>query len=425
MYGPQPADAARHAPGVALRMMRRLRAAAGPLIGTSSVILLAQVLYVAFALVTARLLLPAGKGQVTAVLAWTQVLAFLGTCGMNVSLGRRVAMHAEEELGTIIGNAVLFSVTVGLALGAPFLYILPALLNVGDVQAIIKLALLSLPLQIAQVLMLAIQINVGAVRTYRVGLLAGPIAGLLWLLGVLSIGDAPLEVFDVALATVAGSVAAGLASAYGLPWPRARINLHHLRRDARYGFKAASSSLVGLLNIRADLLLLSVASSSTTVGLYSAANNVLGPTTAISAATAAHLAPTAARAKPPVGGLILNEARRAVILTAIPTFALVAALPVLVPTALGDAYRATVPLAMILSLGYVARAYSSVASAGATAAGRPRIAVYGELCALSSTLALLYPALKAFGATGAAVVSVLTYSLSAGFLRYLIRRGAI
>src|SRR5205807_4797752 len=114
----------------------------------------------------------------------------------------------------------------------------------------------------------------------------------------------------VVLATVAASIATLLVAGSRLPWRQLTLELRALRSDLHFGLRLLPSGLLGLANIRLDVLLMSLVISASQIGLYSVASNAYMPAGLLGAAMAVLITPAVARITPATAGTPLEAARR-------------------------------------------------------------------------------------------------------------------
>ena len=264
------------------RQLRNVRSR--PALGMGGSVLLAQALTAAIGLVGARDLGPAGKGQVTAALSWAQILVFVFLFGLSFAISVRVAESHGRELDSVLGNAVFYSVTVSLLVGGASSLLLPRLLDgLGSgTSALVRWALLGGGITMVADLLASIHVALGHNLRYSVYRLALPLVSAavvlpVWLAGWLTPGW-------VVAGFLAGALMSVVVVAPSLPWRSMQINLRMLKSDIAFGFKTYLASLLGLVNLRLDILVMSIFLSSTTVGLYGLANNAMVPLTAFPAA---------------------------------------------------------------------------------------------------------------------------------------------
>lgn len=416
--------------GRAQPLTEAFAAARGPVAGMSSALLVAQGLTVVVGLVSARALGPAGKGQVTAVISWAQVLTFVFLLGLPSALSVRVAESPSKALGTAIGNTLLYVAVMGTTVAAAAMILLPPMLrSLGSgTDLLVRWAIVGGVIGIATDLLGRVWLALHNHRRYSFYRLSLPAMSAaivipLWLAGALTPG------WMVAI-YVGGTILAATIVAAGLPWRAARISRSALAEDLRFGLKTWFASTLGIVNLRLDLLLMSVFLSATEVGLYGLANNLMIPLTVVSGAAALVLLPKVAREQCPEGfslaahqvRRIRKEARRNLVLALAIGIAVAAATPFVIGLLLGESYRGSVLLVHILIPGYVARAYLGVIVAGAIGMRRAWLGTVAEGAAIILTAALLPILLPRFGAEGAAVTSTAAYIVAALVGTFALRR---
>lgn len=399
-----------------------------PAVTVGSALVLSQILVAVVGLVGARALGPSGKGQVTAVLTWTQILVFAFLLGLSLSLSVRTAESRGDELGTVLGNAVVFVAGVTLVLvGIASVVLSPALRDLGaDTPRLLRWGMVGGGLTMGADLLGSVHMALGRHRRYAAFRLALPVTGVLVVVP-LSIASR-LTAGWVVASFIAGAVLSVAVVSRGLPWRSVRFDLSTLLSDVRYGLRAHVASLVGAANTRLDLLIMSLFLSATTVGLYGLANSLMVVLTAVPAAGGMLLMRSVAweSTQDPATevvqlGCIRRAARKYLLLSAALGACLFFFAPLLVQLLLGPAYAPSVPLIQILIPGYVARAYLSLMTAGAVGLRRPWIGNTAEGVAFVVTAALLAVLLPRYGAMGAAITSTCAYIVAATVGWYALR----
>jgi O-antigen/teichoic acid export membrane protein len=392
------------------------------LAGMGSSLMVAQVVMAITGILSARWLGPSGKGLVAAASTWGQLLGWFVGLGLGFAIQVRIAEKSDEEkhpaISSALGNGLLYAACVGTCAGVVgFVLLTRALAHLGpDTSSVVALTVLPIPLGLLASILASLQLGLGRHRVYALLTIAGPISTLAILLIVTGVSGPPSPVTVVLCYLIGGLVAAAFA-ARQLPWMSARIDLRMLLQDIRFGAKTWLTSVMGLVSLRLDLLILTVFVSAGDIGLYSAANNIMMPITALPYAIALLAAPRAARLGTQVHATasisaIWKSTRDATLLALAGGVALAAAAPVIVPLLLGNAYRPAIPLIWILIAGYVARAVVSVIVSGANGMRRPRAGYLSEGIGLMVTLILLPILLPRWGITGAAAVSTAAYIAS-------------
>lgn len=112
---------------------------------------------VATGIITARLLLPAGRGELATVMLWPAILAALGIMGTNWAITREAAARAEKE-ADFVHTVFILSIILAGVMGAIGYFLIPYLLP-ADKQHLIGLTriyLLLLPLNFMNINLLAL-----------------------------------------------------------------------------------------------------------------------------------------------------------------------------------------------------------------------------------------------------------------------------
>lgn len=373
-------------------------------------------------MLSARWLGPSGKGLVAAATTWTQVLGWIAGFGLGAAIQVRVARTREcdraSALATAAGNSLAYSFGIGgVVVLLAYLPLQRALGNLGDDTTFtVGLPLLMLPIAMFSSILGHLQIGLGRSRQYSTSISAGPIITLAVILVVHALAD--LTPAMLVMSYVPGSLVSLGISMRGLPWRRARVNLAQLGGDLSLGVKIWFSTAMDLANVRLDLLVMAVVLTASDVGLYSTANNLMMPIVALPAAIM-QLAPTttgnidASHGRVESLRVLRGEVLMALAVAAMIGIGVALLAPVVVHMLLGQRYENSVVLAWILIPGFVCRSVTGVITAGANGLGLPGIGNLAQGAGLAITLAMLPIFLPAFGATGAAVTSTVSYTASA------------
>lgn len=381
---------------------------------------------------TARLLGPAAKGQLAAVTTWAQTVTWVATLGLNTALAVRVAESRAGPAGArhlqiALGSSLLYSAVAGSAVSLVSIAVLTrSLAGLGEgTAALVFLAFLGLPAGILVSVLMAIQLSLGRHRVFAMAQAAGPGAALLVVLAkYLVFGN--LSPRDVVTAGLASSGLVMVVLIRSLPWRSGIIHTRSLYDDLRFGATTAVGGIFSVLNLRLDLVVLSLVVPSISIGYYSAANSFMAPVLVIPVAVAAHLTPKVAAA-PPGTRSTATIVRQAVVGAAISAAAglgVAIVSPAVVPMLLGSQYLPAVRLIWILFPGFVARGFVTVIVAGAVGQRRPRVGNYAEMWGVAVTVTALPLALARFGIIGAAAVSTVAYGVAAGTSLWLLVRSS-
>jgi O-antigen/teichoic acid export membrane protein len=401
-------------------------------VGSTTVALLAaQVMMAVAGVLAARELGPAGRGVVTAVVSWPLLLGHLSLVGLNTAASVRIARGQRDALATTLGSAVAHSVVVGgvVTIGA-IVVIPPALAHLGEGASELAVwALAAVPMIILADILMSVNVALGRIAVANWCRVVGP---LLLLAGTLLLvfSHAVTPSWIVGL-TIASGIVSLVTGAIGLRWRRIAVSLPELFDDLKFGAKAHFASLIGISNVRLDLVLMSVFVSASQVGFYGVANNTMMPVTSLGAAAALLLTPRVAgmadrdrRAGINRSQLasIRNDGRRYLLFSAAGGVILAALAPFAVPLLFGPAFAPVVLLVWVLIPGYIARTYAGLMSAGTLGLRRAWVGNLTEGAGFVVTAALLPFLLPRYEALGAAITSTAAYCTSALVAIVAIRR---
>jgi O-antigen/teichoic acid export membrane protein len=379
----------------------------------------------------ARELGPAGRGIVAAVLSWPILLGHLSLIGLNTAASVRIARGRRAALPATLGSAVAHSVVVGgvMTLGA-VVVIPPMLAHLGgNAEGLAVWALATIPIIVLADILMCVNVALERVTFANLCRVIGPLiilGGTVVL--VLRHSVTPGRIVAV---TIAGGVVAFAVGMIGLPWRRIALDVTQLFRDLKFGAKAHVASLVGLANVRLDLVLMSTLVAASQVGFYSVANNLMMPVTSCASAAALLLTPRIAGMGRGNGHDAIADAQlasirrdgRLYLLVAIVGGVLLAALaPVAVPLLFGHAFEPVVVLVWVLIPGYIAGTYGALISAGTLGVRRPWVGNVSQLAGLVVTAALLPILLPRYDALGAAITSTAAYCTSGLVAVFAMRR---
>ena len=400
-------------------------------IGTFATQLTIAVLSFLNVLIVARVLGPAGRGEVTLLMTISMLTATFGLLGLdeaNVNFGGR---HPELRRA-LAGNSLLLSAAVGAAcialLGAA-MWAFPAV--GGDTSSTLRfLALLAIPMLILKILLkFLLQAD------FRFA-----VANACWLLPPLltfmvNVALAIAGLLSVASAFVAWVAAHGLATALlvgyvalrsdGFGRPDAAL----ARRTLGFGGRSYAGRVMMVGNYRLDQWFVGAIAGSRELGLYSIA---------VAWTEMLFLLPTAlviAQRPYLVRSSKVDAARRAArvfrgsaVLTLAAAAGVILLAPVLCTTIFGADFGGSVADLRLLATGALGILALRLLGNALTAQGRPGLATAGAAAAFAVTLLLDLLLIPSYGGFGAAIASTAAYTVGgvatgALFWRFFGRSG--
>lgn len=380
-------------------------------------------------IVTARALGPEGKGVVAGVLAWPQLTGWVLLLGLGSAMSLRVAESRQTALPDVLGNALVYCLSVGLLGTVLGLALLPgALDHLGpSASGAARISVLTIPVSMLGEVLLGINLSLGRTRRYNAARILGGLT-VLAISVVLVIAGAATPLTVVAGTFVGGVVSSGVAAGR-LPWRRLAVALQCLRSDLAYGLRVFLTSFLGLVNLRLDVLVMTAFLAASEIGWYTVAVNVMMPIAVVTTAAASLIMPA-------IGGLrgsrgvessadvssIRRIALRYSMLTVPVAATLAALIPWAVPLVFGRAFEPAVALSWILLPGFIAHGYTYIVDQGLVGMRKPWVGNATQGVGVVATLTLLPLLLPRYGATGAAITSTVSYTVSAAMATWALGR---
>ncbi len=384
-----------------------------------------QALNVVTGVLLARVLGPHGRGELAAVILWPSVLAAVGSLGMQDATTYHAA-RGSWPLSTLVGSTLAITVAQAGLLLLAGAALLPFVLSHYDAttRQTAYLYLAFIPINLFTLALMAV-LN-GRQRLHwfqglRLLVIIGSAAAVMVLAAMRA-----LTIQSVAIAFLAANFSVGLAAAV-LVWrlgvARPRPSSRAARQLLRFGFQSHLGATSSLLNERLDQLLISVFLAPVQLGLY---------VIAVTMSSLASLVGSSVSmvALPAVAGLESGAAQRAAArrfaqltlgVSVAVTIPMVLFAPALIQLFFGAAYRDAADVSRVLLVAAVALSSGRVIGTLLRAVGRPLDAGIGEVVALGVTVVGLAALLPMLGIMGAAVASLVAYSVS---MAWTARRAA-
>ena len=395
--------------------LRRLHGVVGQLIGVN-------MMFTVFGFLTgpllARALGPDGRGQLAAIIVPLSIAPLVVSFGLTTFAARSVARGDERgrviaTMGTLAVAIGLLFVPVGL-LGADYL--------AGDdstVRQFLRIGVFLMPVSLFGGILLNVAMGLERWNAISIQRLI-PAGGaalvylVLFLLDELTIHTAAATALALGLVAIAPTLGV-LKGARPFRFDRALA-----AAGLVFGSQVWFVALSQLLNHRLDQLVMVKATTARELGLYAVAVTTASLSSVLASAVGDAIFPRVAG-----GAADLTRRSLRVTLVAVTASVLAAAVatPVLVPLAFGDAFQDAIPMVLILLVAAVPSAASSVLGPALSASlRRPGLLGLGQLAALAVTVAGLLLLLPPLGGIGAAIVTVVAYSLNAAWGLTLAKR---
>lgn len=363
-------------------------------------------------LILARALGPTQRGDLVTIISWPAVLGTIASVGLTQSTCYWVAKRPERA-SAFMSTAVAAALATGAVLAVLGPWIGALIGRNAAVSHDLALLLAFSPVYIAGGVW-ASALQAKSIAGWNVARAIQPIfyfvANLsLWLFGWLTLESAVLAfVLSLLLQGIWSLVAAH------------RIVGHHVRPEPAllgpiyaYGAKVWLAAVPQIVNVRLDLLVLSVMStiSAAQLGVYAVAVSLSWLALPAASAFGSVAFPRIAGATSEVGARRVE--RLSLVgagVVAAATISLICVLaPILVPVLFGEGYRDAVAVLWLLAPGTVFLALNLVLGDVLQGQGKPLVRSAGEGLGAVTTLVLLLLLIPPYGIRGAAIASSITY----------------
>ncbi|OLE26936.1 MAG: hypothetical protein AUI36_31825, partial [Cyanobacteria bacterium 13_1_40CM_2_61_4] len=342
-------------------------------------------------------------------------------CAMLVTLGLTQAHRywvAKEPdcVSMLFSNAILFSIVAGLATLALAEVIIPHLVGQRSpaVMHLVRLYLLNIPAALLQFLMIGLLEGgrrfgwAGASRLVTFVVQAAAYL-VLWLFGHLTVETA-------ALSAMAGQFTAMLLSVFAVLRelrPRWKPSWSEWRAALNYGMRGYPGTVADFATLRMDQLLLGGLASSTAIGLYFVAVRLSEITAILASSVADAVMPEVAAAKQDerADNLLAKSLRLTVYTHLAVLLPLWVAAPHILRFIYGESFRAAGGTLRILLVASVVLTAGGIAISGLNGFGHPGLSTIARVASAVVTVVALLTLLPRYGIAGAALASLLGYSV--------------
>ena len=367
--------------------------------------------------IAARLLGPAGRGELAAVQLWPIFLGGLAALGLPAAVVYFAAGRPEQS-GQLLSNAMVVGLATSIVIGTVGAVTAPHLLGKysAEARSASRLLFLTLPLYTLGGTPLEALRGIGRVGAWNMLRLTAPLLWLAVLASSWATGNHHLRFIALGIAissAVPLAVGTVVATRYATRPFRPTASL--MQPMFRFGFPGLLTTIPQALNLRLDQMLLVTVVSSDRLGLYVAA-------VAWSSLPAAALSSLGMVVFPKLASepnvakrrdLLLRTLRLALGGSVALTVTSAVLTPIALPLLFGERFRAAIAPALVLVFAGGVLAWSMVIEDGFRGLGMPKVPLFAQLGGLVVTVLLLVLLIGGFDITGAAVASLGGYGTSA------------
>jgi O-antigen/teichoic acid export membrane protein len=416
---PRAQSSLRGVSGVSLRSAWvRLRTHAQRPVGfTFATSLAIQALNVLTGVLLARSLGPGGRGELAAIVLWPTLLGAVASLGVTESIAYHSSSRAYP-LPALLGTSFGLAAVQGILATAVGVGVLPLVLSQYSASTVHEAYLFTLTIPLGLISLYAAYLLNGILEvrwfngirllvivTMAVGLVGAAATGLL------TVASAVLVYVAANLVTMLVAIPVAMRYTNGVEGISRSIAGSLLR----FGWRSQLSTLSNMLNERFDQLVISVVLAPAKLGLYVVAWTLTAPIGLIGMSVGMMALPAMARQDSDRARIAV--ARRYVSLTIVASLAVavpaVLMAPLLIDFAFGDRFASATDSARLLLLASVVFGVSRVLGSILKGLNRPLDAGLAEGGGLVVTFAGLAVLIPVLGIVGAAITSLVAYSVTA------------
>lgn len=378
-------------------------------------------------LLTAWALGPEGRGDLAVVVLYPNVVAL--AVGLGLPQAHRYYLAREpKEISPLFSNALIFAAVMGALAYAAAEYIVPSLVGTRSdaVMWLVKIYLINIPLALLYDLMAGM---LEGSRQFKWAALARIVFFgiqsvayfLLWSFGLLTVYTAALTMIA---AQTANTLTATL-SVYRVLSPRWQPSWTAWKKAIGYGLKYHVGVVTSFTTLRLDQLMLGAMATSVEIGLYIIAVRLSEIMTVLASSIAEVLMPEVAASKHAERSvqLLMRSLRLMIYVYLLILIPLLLLAPTLLKFAFGAEFLAAAGTLRLLLVASMVWSVGAIIISGLNGFGYPGLSTISRLSsAVVTVLALLYW-LPRYGIVGAALSSLLGYSVMlAVALFWLVRK---
>ena len=366
-------------------------------------------------LIGARALGPAGRGDLLVIVLWPPVVAMLA--GLGLPTAYRYWMAREpERVSFLFSNAVLYTLAVGVVSVVLADLIVPHLVGQRSPQVMMLLRVyqVNIPAALFLDLMRGLLEGTrrfgwaGAARMIFFGVQAIGFAGL-WSVGHLTVATAMITMITAQTTSMLLALIAvwrQLRPSWQPSWIEFKNSMHYALRDYPGG-------VADFTTLRLDQLVLAAMASNVAIGLYVVAVRLSEMTTLAADAIADALMPEVAASKAENRAELLwaRSLRLAIYMHLVLLPPLWLAAPLLLKILFGERFVPATGAFRWLSLAAGVWSLGSIVISGLRGFGYPGLSTVAKFSAAAVTTVGLLVLLPRLGITGAAIASLIGYSV--------------
>lgn len=377
-------------------------------------------------LIGARALGPAGRGDLLIVVLWPPVIAMIAGLGLPTAYRYWIAKEPQRT-SSLFSNAIIYTAIVGVIgvivadLAVPYL--------VGERSPQVMTLLRIYQINILPALMMDLMLGMlegtrrfgwaGASRTIFFVVQASGFA-LLWFAGHLTVTTGMV----VMMSAQASAMGLALTAVLRQMRPGWKPSWSEFKRSFHYGVRDYPGGVADYTTLRLDQMMLGGMASNVSIGLYVIAVRLSEVTTLAANAIAAALMPEVAASteREQAEALWSRSLRLTIYMDIILLVPLWLGAPYILRVLFGPSFEPAAPAFRWLLLAAAAWGLGSIVISGLRGFGHPGLSAMARFSAAIVTAVALLILLPRRGITGAAIASMIGYSVMLGVALFSFMR---
>jgi O-antigen/teichoic acid export membrane protein len=374
----------------------------------------------------ARLLGPAGRGELAQIQLWGFFLIFMGHLDIPNAL-TYYASRDPSRIGALIGSAWAVMLPLGIGWLLLGIFVLPLLMHglPADIIQAAQLFMLGVPLGYINMVNTALlgMKKFGYWSLFRIHtpLLFFSMLVLYGILGTASpIRIAMGYLLILAIAAVLIVVLLRMSRIY----PE-RPRMKYMRDLVSYGTRSILGTAPDMLNARMDQLVLALLLPSQMVGLYVVSVSwSLTLTEGLFKALGTVLFPYLAGEQDPIrrNQMMINSLHMSSVVAVLLSVSMAVATPFIFPLLFGAPFAQAIPVAIILVEAAIFHVTKAVIADCLRGLGHPGKVALAEIAALIITIGGLILTARTLGIVGAALTSLVAYAVATAIMVFFLTR---
>ncbi len=379
---------------------------------------------VATGVITARILGPVMVGQFNAIQVWPLIIASVAQMGLTEALVYFVSRDTEHAKSYVLLAELMATISSIIFIGIGW-ELVPFLLS-SQTKEIVEASRVFLIVSIIYSLGLSHSALRG-VQEFKLWNVFRVLPGIVWLIVLVTldvVGEAnPIKLSRLFLLSMFLVAVIRTSVSFARLKGRVMLRIKYAGKMLRFGLPSVLTTVPQTVNLRLDQFFIIALLPARDLGFYVVAVAWSGGVSPFLSAVGAVMFPKVS-ALPDNGKLNLLKTglQGSALVGTIIGLLITLLAPIGIPIVFGTKFDNSIPSALFLVPAGVILAWAGVAEEGLRGLGKPKVVLYAEIIGAVVTVIALISLLHPFGIVGAAIASLLGYSIVALVCAFALSR---